>query len=62
MAARSTTQAASDIVTVTLALNRETKNTYRFDDPAEDSVLPSLYVKKSAFPKGAPESVTVTVA
>lgn len=48
-------------VTVTLALSRETKNTFRFDDPSEDSVLPSLYVKKSAWKGQAPDSVTVTV-
>lgn len=57
MATRSQTQD----VTVTLTKNRETKNTFRFDDPNEDSLIPSLYVKKSAFPNGAPESVTVTV-
>lgn len=48
-------------VTVSLVLNRETKNTYRFDSPDEDSVIPSLYVKKSAFGGKAPEQITVTV-
>lgn len=47
--------------TVTLVKNRETKNTYRFDSADEDSPIPSLYVRKSAFPNGQPESVTVTV-
>lgn len=55
------TRAQAQEVTVTLTKNRETKNTYRFDDPNEDSVIPSLYVKKSAFPNGQPDSITVTV-
>lgn len=53
--------ATSPTVTVILHLNRETKNTYRFDDANEDSAIPSLYVKKAAFKDGAPESITVTV-
>lgn len=53
---------AKATVTVTLTLNRETKNTFRFDDANEDSAIPSLYVKKNAFNGKAPESITVTVA
>lgn len=55
------TRQTANEVTVTLALNRETKNTYRFDAPEEDAAIPSLYVRKGAFPNGAPESVTITV-
>lgn len=56
------TTAKQDVVcTIVLNLNRETKNTYRFDDPNEDSNLPSVYVKKGVFGGSAPDSITVTV-
>lgn len=58
MAARTTT---NEGVTVDLTMNRETKNTYRFDASEDDAAIPSLYVRKSAFPNGAPEKVTITV-
>ena len=50
------------LVTVNLNLNRETKNTFRYDDPNEDSPVPSVYVKKAALKDGAPESITVTIS
>ena len=46
---------------ITLQLARTTKNTYRFEDANEDSVLRVLYVQQSAFPAGAPKEITVTI-
>jgi hypothetical protein len=56
------TAAKASTVTVTLEFSKETKNTFRFDDSNEDSAIPSLYVRKSAFKGTAPTSITVTVA
>lgn len=52
----------TNLVTVNLNMSKETKNTFRFDDPDEDSPIPSVYIKKSALKDGPPESITVTVS
>ncbi len=44
-----------------LNLSRTTKHTYRYDNADEDSELRTLYVQQTAFPHGAPDSITVTV-
>lgn len=59
---KAASKSKSNGISVPLDLTRETKNTFRFDSDDEDAVITSLYVKKSAFPKGAPESITVTVS
>lgn len=45
----------------TLKFDRETKNTHVFKNEAEDAPIPSLYIKKSAFKDGPPESITVEI-
>jgi hypothetical protein len=47
---------------VTLTFSKETKNTFVFVDQEDGAVIPSLYVRKEAFPNGAPDSITVTVS
>ena len=44
-----------------LTLTCTTKNTYRFDNPDEESDLRAVYVQQTAFPHGAPEKIKVTV-
>ena len=44
-----------------LILTRTTKRTYRYDNTDGDSELSTLYIQQTAFPNGAPESITVTV-
>jgi hypothetical protein len=52
--------------TVTLHFSKETPGTYRYDferrsDLDDPPPVTSVYVKKHAFPDGAPKSITVTV-
>lgn len=49
------------VLTVTLPLAKETPGTYCYKSDDRDLALNTLYVKKSAFKKGAPKSITVTV-
>lgn len=48
---------------ITFTFRNETKNTFRFQEEAEDDdIIGSLYIRKSAFADGkAPESLTVTI-
>lgn len=49
-------------IEVEMALDRETKNTFRFAAEAEDGdVIDTVYVQKSAFDGDAPQKVTVTL-
>ena len=48
-------------IVLSFTFERETKNTYRFAEDGDDAMVGTLYVKKSAFSKGAPESLTATV-
>lgn len=52
---------ATATVTVSMSLEKETPGTYRYADATEDSVMPTLYIRKGAFPQGAPQSITVSV-
>lgn len=46
----------------TMTLGRDTKGTFVYKNDAEDTPIPSLYIKKSAFKGEAPQSITITVA
>ena len=46
---------------ITFKLEKETKGTYRFKEEGATPKVGTLYVKKTAFPKGAPETLTVTI-
>ena len=48
-------------ITVTMQLDRETKNTYRFAAVEEDGPIDTLYIKKAAFNGDKPAAVTVSV-
>jgi hypothetical protein len=48
-------------MTVTFELERETKNTFRFSENAENPVIGTLYVQKSAFADETPRTLTVTI-
>ena len=44
----------------TLTFNRDTKSTFVFKNDDDGAPIPSLYVKKDAFPDGeAPKTITV---
>lgn len=46
----------------TLKFDRETKGTNVFKDDAENAVIPTLYIKKSAFgDKEVPKTITVEI-
>lgn len=52
-------------VTVEFAYEKDTKNKFRFQEQHDDgveAVIGTLYVSKSAFPKGAPKSLTITLS
>lgn len=50
-------------VTVQMTQDKETKGTVRYQDATEGSVLPTLYVRKEAFPDGTfPQAITVTIS
>ena len=44
-----------------LILNRETKGTFVYSDPKDNATIPTLYIKKSAFPEGAPKNIILTI-
>lgn len=48
------------LATVKMKIGRETKGTHVYKSDADDTAIPSLYIKKSAL-KDAPESITVTI-
>lgn len=48
-------------LTTTLAAARDTKSTYVFKNDSDDAIIPSLYIKKSAFTGEAPKTITVTI-
>lgn len=49
-------------IEVGMELAKETKGTYVFSANNAEAAIPTLYVKKAAFPKGAPTEIIVTVA
>jgi hypothetical protein len=54
--------AAAKQMTVNFELERETKNTVRYAEQADDPVVGTLYVKKSAAAKlGNPDKLAVTL-
>lgn len=65
MAANRPTKAAPAVgkvtVDVTFTYARDTKNKYRYDAPEGSTVVGTLYVDKAAYPKGAPQTIKVTV-
>ncbi len=48
-------------VTVRMKLDRETPGTYLYKSVKEDAVITALYVKKAAYPDGAPQKIAVVV-
>jgi len=63
MATKKTTKKATKVGSFILGLNKETKNTYRFQAAAdEESELQTIYIGKRAFSgRHAPVAVRVTV-
>jgi hypothetical protein len=46
-------------LTITMSFKKSTKNSHQFE---AEGVIPTLYIKKSAFPEGVtPTSVIITV-
>jgi hypothetical protein len=41
-------------ISVTLALGKETKGTYRYENNETDAIISTLYVRKEAFENGNP--------
>ena len=49
-------------IQVKMKLAKETKGTFVFHAESEQAAIPTLYIKKSAFPKQeAPSNVTITL-
>lgn len=46
---------------VTLTHERETKGTHVYKDDKDDAPIPSLYIKKAAFKKDAPKTITIDI-
>lgn len=49
-------------LTVALALAKETKGTFVYNASVEDAPVTTLYIRKGAFPNGAPATIVLTVA
>ena len=50
---------ATQPITVTIRLSKETKNTYRYDAVEEDAPVSNLYIQKKALPGGAPPELEI---
>lgn len=50
------------MINIEMKLTRTTPGTYRYDAVDRDAVIVSLYIKKAAYPDGAPETIKVQVA
>lgn len=48
-------------IRVAMAYAKETKGTYVFNAVADNAAVPTLYVRKSYLPNGAPESITLVI-
>jgi len=55
-------QAAADKMelSIKMELNKETKRMVRYESTDDDSPLGNVYIAKSAFPNGFPDSIVVT--
>lgn len=58
---RKTPQDGEQKIIVHMRRTKDTKGTYVFTNDEEGVAIPALYVKKSAFPDGAPESIKVVI-
>lgn len=48
-------------IKVTLTKSRDTKGTFVYKDDSDNTPVPSLYIRKSAFKGDAPEQITLTI-
>jgi len=48
-------------IQLTLKKVKDTKGTFVFGDDNPDAPIPSVYIKKSAFPEGCPQTLKVTL-
>lgn len=61
------TQATKDememrqMITVTLQLSRETKNTYKYDAISDDAAVRTVYVQKESIPDYVPDKIILRV-
>ena len=60
--ARKPAKASPAEFNVEMELSKETKGTFVYASSEEDSAIPTLYIRKSAYPDGAPDSINVTVS
>ena len=44
-----------------LTKSRDTKGTHVYKTDEDGAPIPSLYIKESAFPDGAPEKITINI-
>jgi len=44
-----------------LTFKKETKNTVVYENTEDNAPVPTLYIKKSAFPDGAPDEITLNI-
>jgi hypothetical protein len=51
----------SQMKTVELTLVKTTKNTFRYEGADEDAAIGDVYVAKTAFPEGAPQTIRLTI-
>ena len=50
---------ATEPITITIKLSKETKNTYKYDAVEEDAAVSNLYIQKTALPGGAPPELEI---
>lgn len=53
---------AAVVARIPMALKKETKGTYVFATDADDAAITQVYVRKSAFPAGAPNLINLTLS
>jgi len=49
-------------IVIPMSLKKETKGTFVYAAESDTVAIKSVYVNKSAFPKGAPDSITIVLA
>ena len=52
---------AKNKITVKMTRDRDTPGTHVYKSKEDKTPVPSLYVKKTAFPGDTPESITLTI-
>ena len=51
----------ADQIKVNMKMSRDTKGTFVYKDDTDNTPVPSIYIRKSAFKGEAPKQITLTI-